>query len=430
MKKILVVSNLYPPYHFGGYGILCQHLVEALADRGHEMVVLTSVPQDLHPSAAPTAGRGRVDVRRELRHGWPESTPRLLRNSLTNRRAVRRLAAEFRPDLVYCFGMNGVGYNTYHAASTLGVPCLTVVGDTWLGQAWRDLAQYDRWVALATGRGDSRAKRLVKRTIGWTGRRLGLYGGPRPERLAPVQAISRYLLSDLQAAGAPVAGAGWVLPCPLPRAYFTPKGEPVGRSGGRAKPLRALFVSRIERLKGPDTAIEGLADAVAAGSDVTLTLSGFRPDATGRELDELARSLGVADRVTWADAPDMAALIDLYRSHDVFLFPSRIIEGFGIVNAEAMACGLPVIGTTTSGAADIILDGVTGLSIGPGDHQELGSHLTRLATDRSLLEQLAAGALARVRRHHPDRILDAVESLIDQILADHRPCRRAVGTAG
>jgi glycosyltransferase involved in cell wall biosynthesis len=99
----------------------------------------------------------------------------------------------------------------------------------------------------------------------------------------------------------------------------------------------------------------------------------------------------------------------------VFLFPSRIIEGFGMVNAEAMACGLPILGTGIGGSAEVMLDGETGFRFAPGDHQELGRRLVQLAEDRSLLEQLSAGALRAVLPFEYGRVLDRVEALLASV---------------
>ena len=102
--------------------------------------------------------------------------------------------------------------------------------------------------------------------------------------------------------------------------------------------------------------------------------------------------LGIADRINWAGTPPLNELVRLYRSHDVFLFPSRIVEGLGVVNCEAMACGLPVIGTAHSGSAEVILDDRTGYRVPKDDGDAVGRRLVELHADRDRLARLSASA--------------------------------------
>ena len=426
--KILAISNFFPPYHAGGYGLLCYRLVSGLQQRGHEVTVLTTDPRDF---AQTDAGAQHSDqftgeVVRRLRL-IPATNPKeIVPRTLHNNRVVRQVLRS-RFDLIYGFSMDEIGFDVYHAALASGVPGITVVGDTWLAQAWRNLSIYDPWTGLLHPRKQSFARRTASALLRGMGRGAGAFTGIAPARYCTSQSISQFLHDDLTQSGAPVGDRCSVIPIPLPREYFDADGRPVGHSGVRARGLRALFVGRMELLKGPDTAIQALAEAVRAGADVTLTLTGLRARAgeVGRQLETLARDLGVADRIRWDEAPDTASLIQVYRNHDVFLFPSRIIEGFGMVNAEAMACGLPVLGTAIGGSAEVILDDETGFRYAPGDHRALGRRLAQLAGDRVLLERLSAGALRAVLRFEYERVLDRTEALIAAVV--NQPVPDAAG---
>jgi glycosyltransferase involved in cell wall biosynthesis len=84
-------------------------------------------------------------------------------------------------------------------------------------------------------------------------------------------------------------------------------------------------------------------------------------------------------------------------------------EGFGLVNAEAMACGLPVIGTVTTGPADLIIEGRTGCPIPQEDYEAISSALVDLYQNPALLETLSQGACQAVRRLHPTTVTDSLE---------------------
>lgn len=103
-----------------------------------------------------------------------------------------------------------------------------------------------------------------------------------------------------------------------------------------------LFLSRIHEKKGCDLLIEAFARVVADHSDLHLVMAG--PDQTGwaAKLKEQAAKLGVADRITWPGMLQGDDKWGAFHAAEVFCLPSHQ-ENFGIVVAEAMACGKPVL---------------------------------------------------------------------------------------
>lgn len=338
-----------------------------------------------------------------------------LRRSIENVNSVREAVNRLSPDIILSCGSDGIGFNTYHAAISMNRPSLTYLGDTWLTQAWRSLSNYDPWIDIARGGRRPGINRVFKRGLGWIGQVCsGLIRNETPPRFAPVTAISQFVLDDLRSALPPMQHLGDVpfTYVPLDHSFFGADGEPVGHDGSRATAFRAIFVSRVEKLKGPDVALAAVAEAVKYGVNVTLTIAGMQIEAMRPELELLAGSLGIHDRVRFAGTPDTTGLIQLYRSHDVFLFPSRIVEGLGLVNCEAQACGLPIIGTADSGAAEVIQHNETGFRVAINDHEAMANHLGELANDRSLWERLSANALKSAKRFHPETILDTLEAAL------------------
>ncbi|MBY0439830.1 MAG: glycosyltransferase [Burkholderiales bacterium] len=102
-----------------------------------------------------------------------------------------------------------------------------------------------------------------------------------------------------------------------------------------------LYLSRIHPKKGCDLLVRALA-ATAAEHDLQLVMAGPDDEDWGRSLRAMAAGLGVADRITWTGMLTGATKWGAYHASDAFILPSHQ-ENFGIVVAEALALGLPVL---------------------------------------------------------------------------------------
>jgi glycosyltransferase involved in cell wall biosynthesis len=114
------------------------------------------------------------------------------------------------------------------------------------------------------------------------------------------------------------------------------------------------------------------------------------------DLRREARNAGVANRVTILT--DVGDVRPYYQAADVFVLASIArSEAFGIVQLEAMACGVPVVNTRLdSGVPCVSLDGVSGLTVAPSDDEALSSAIGRLLGDAGLRERLGAAGKQRV----------------------------------
>jgi glycosyltransferase involved in cell wall biosynthesis len=119
------------------------------------------------------------------------------------------------------------------------------------------------------------------------------------------------------------------------------------------------------------------------------------------ELVALAQTLGIADRVAFEGRMSSGAMSTFYHGLDVFVLPSRTTprwkEQFGRVLIEAMACGVPVVGSHSGEIPHVIGD--AGLVFPEGDAAALNQHLTWLAADAAHRAALAEQGRARVLAH-------------------------------
>ncbi len=115
-----------------------------------------------------------------------------------------------------------------------------------------------------------------------------------------------------------------------------------------------------------------------------------------REIKSWLRTAPLKD-VRLAGPVPQARLAEMFARAHVLVLAS-VEDGFGLVLAQAMACGCPCIATTSSGGPDLITDGVDGFLVPPGDASAIRARLEQLAGDRTLRDRLGAAALETVRR--------------------------------
>lgn len=151
---------------------------------------------------------------------------------------------------------------------------------------------------------------------------------------------------------------------------------------------RVLFVGRLARNKGAHVAIRSLSGI----PDAHLHVVGDGPERP--ELESLARSAGVAERVRFIGHADRESLAQEYRHAMCIVIPSLIgedgaQEGTPNVLGEAAACGVPIVASALSGLAECIEHEVTGLLVPPGDELGLREALQQLLENEQFRNELA-----------------------------------------
>ena len=156
--------------------------------------------------------------------------------------------------------------------------------------------------------------------------------------------------------------------------------------GDEDDPPFVLFAGRLSPEKG-------ISELVAAANGIPLVVAG---DGPLREQVPGARGFVSPEK-----------LRHLYRRAAVVAVPSYR-EGFGVVCAEAMAYGRPVVASAVGGLLDLVVDGETGILVPPGDVAALRAALERLLEDADLRRRMGEAGRARVReRFSWDAVTDA-----------------------
>jgi D-inositol-3-phosphate glycosyltransferase len=222
-------------------------------------------------------------------------------------------------------------------------------------------------------------------------------------------------LRELVAMGAPRSRIE-VVPSGVDLDLFSAAG-PAAERGSRP---RVLTIGRLVARKGVDDAIR----AVAELPDVELIVAGgpgrgeLDDDTEARRLSGLAAELGVADRVELLGQVSRSDLPALIRSADVVACLPWY-EPFGIVPLEAMACGVPVVGTGVGGLLDTVLDDVTGLLVPPHRPDAAAAAIGALLHDARRRRGMGRAGARRARSYGWPQVAAATERVYVRATCTH-----------
>ena len=180
------------------------------------------------------------------------------------------------------------------------------------------------------------------------------------------------------------------------------------RRGLRGAGARLLCVARLAPAKNHALLLQTVARLRESGRDVSLTLVGDGP-LRGR-LEELARELGISERVRFAGRrTDTPAF---YRDCDLFVLLSDY-EGMPMSIIEAMASGLPVVATRAGGVGELVDDGVSGALV-EADAAAAAEAIAAICDDPALYARLSAGAVMTSSRYSATAMMEKYVGLYDR----------------
>ncbi len=351
-RRILLVTNLFPPEELGGYGRMMWEFAHGLQLRGHEVRVLCGHAPYLRKDPTPEESGLETNVSRELgllgewREGVarPVGQPaRLAQIEAANASQVVGAALALDADLVLLGNLDFLGPELLHAVLAAGFPVLHALANAGPGYAPGQLPASPRyWVAPCSN---------------WNGaifRRAG-HSAARTETLYPGARIDNFFR------------------------YFYPD----------TSTLRIAYASLVMPYKGAHVLVEALGRLHHAGVNFTAEIAGDSTDpAFLARLQAFVAQHGMGDRVRFPGFLDRTGLAALFARSNVLVFPSQFDEPFGISQVEAMAAGLVVVTSGTGGAAEIVREGVDGLRFPAPDAQALAQRLALLAQNPAKFQEL------------------------------------------
>lgn len=172
------------------------------------------------------------------------------------------------------------------------------------------------------------------------------------------------------------------------------------------------IVARLEIIKGVDDLLRAAARLIERWPALHIVIAG---NGTQRHvLESKAMALGINQRVHFLGKyPDVALVM---RALDVFVLPTRL-ETFGLVAAEAMAVGTPVVTTNIMSLPEVVAHGETGLLVAPGDSAALLAAVDQLLSDDALRRRMGQAGRARVEQLFSSQVMaERTAALYNQLL--------------
>lgn len=168
---------------------------------------------------------------------------------------------------------------------------------------------------------------------------------------------------------------------------ITPGDYSEKHTGPCLRKKQILFVGRLIPWKGVKYLISAMEKVIKNIPDSCLVIIGDGPERSS--LEELCKKLHLSDYCQFLGFVDQTDLFSYYQNSAVFVLSSIMYnsqtEGLGVVLLEAMASGLPVIGSYVGGIPDIIQDGVNGLLVPPEDPDALSDAIIRVLTNPDII---------------------------------------------
>ena len=370
VRTLFFVEHFWP--YIGGVETVTAQLVPLLAERGHELVIVTDQED---ASLAKYELLGQVPVRRlPFTRALRERDLELLVNV---RAAVSELVRQHRPELIHA---HVTGPGAWLLPGPEVAPMIVSLHNVW----------------PTIERGSSGA--FFARVIG---------------RAAWVTACSEHTLASFLSAAPELAGRSSVIHNGLDAAF---DGEPPDPPAG---PPALLCAGRIDENKGMDVAIDAFAAVVRDHPDARLLIAG-----DGAEFAALvarAESLSVGERVDFLGWVAPGRVHELVARASIVLIPSRR-ESFGLVALEAGLMARPVIATNLGGLPEVVEDGVTGVLVEPDDAPATAHAISRLLADPLRARAMGWAGRARMLEHFSaGRHAEEWDALYQRIGARNRP---------
>ena len=394
--RILIISNFYPPFELGGWEQLAHDVRRQLNDRGHQTRVLTSKFGVSNRQSSDSDVLRRLYLQSaDVEHYHPLYALSAVSHERRNLRELESQLEQFAPDVILIQGMWNLPFSlAKHAEYLMPGRVAYYIASSWPTDMnahkayWTGPAER-AWLRLPKKAAEQISKLALPDQV--------LPGELRFDHVMCVsEFIRQYLISEAGVPGEQIK---------VVHNGVDPTQFKMREKIRSAPPLRFLYAGRLSPDKGVLTAIEARKKKFDETPDpeVTLSIVGGGASEYASRLENVVHAAGLDSKIRFVGQVDRHEMPSVMIEHDVLVFPSVWEEPLARVVQEAMASGLVVIGTVTGGTAEILRDGVTGLTFSPGDSDGLAARIGQLLDDFPLLTRLSLAGRQIVKERFHDR---------------------------
>jgi glycosyltransferase involved in cell wall biosynthesis len=382
-KKILVLTDLYPPQELGGYGRLMFDFANILARRGHNIRVLTSDAPYL--GATPENEPG-IDRRLVSFVAWKNGEMKwlydnekdILEAAGKNNETIQSVIDDFSPDLCLLGNINSLYHLIFRPLLKRDMPIIHHLGNLNPGYPVDDPPTSEIYVPAA-------ASQWLKEQVLTQGHNFQDFPVIYPGAL--VKEFKTQVLPDMNK-------------------------------------LRIAYASIMLPYKGPHVLINALKILHNQGVDFTCSLAGTSMDHDFVDtMKKFVSDNGMEEKVSFVGFLQREELKNFFARHNVLAFPSIFQEPFGISQVEAMASGLTVVSSGTGGIKEIVEHDKSGLVFKSKDYESLAQELLSLTQDKERWRRLAIAGQKRAMKHFDiEKSVDDLERIFYRLLNKVETC--------
>jgi len=373
--RIFFVTNNYTPYS-GGLVSAIDAVSNALRVEQHEVFIITL---DFKPQATDPAYVIRIPC--PIRFMYKKNYMAI---PWRPTHAIKELIEQYKPDIIHVQHPFLLGVSALHAARAYNIPCVFTYHTM-----YEDYAHY---VPLLKNCAKPLIRAIVKR-----------FCNAVDIIIAPSSAIKKYLCE--QNIKTPIT----IIPSPL-RSLFL-NDNPPKTVVSIKQSFNLLLVSRFV----PEKNIPFVFDVFKQlPENYTLTLVGYGSEYEAMQILAFNTLKLSPQRVHFIHKPPQDKLLSLYQNADLFIFPSQT-DTQGLVLAESMSQGVPVVALDGPGQRDIIINGYNGFII--DNAAQAAETIINIANNPELYNKLKSGAYQTAQKYTANAIIQQLIDVYQALLA-------------
>ncbi|MDN5354173.1 MAG: hypothetical protein PWQ09_929 [Candidatus Cloacimonadota bacterium] len=384
--RILVLTNYFPPFYFGGYELSCQDMCNYLRKKGHEVFILSgeygeeNVVQNISEivSGKPVRSLKYIDY----------NNPSYIQKhkiEITNFKITQEAIKITKPDLIYIWNMRGISIAPVIATQNSGIAKAFEIGDLWPSSYIKNgISAF--------------IKRKLKSLIPFT------IGGKLD--LNPIFAVSEWVAQEMREK----YGSKEIY------VYPHPTYEAKRLAQQPEKNINYIYTGRVCADKGVDIAIQAMGELFSEGKidDFTFDIYGSGDEDYLNLCNQLIKKHKAESRIKFKGHTEK--LYQIYPDYNVMLMPTMFRESQGKTINEAMAHALTIIASNHYGPAEILKHNETGLLFEPGNVESLKENILKIHHNKELRVKLGENALnAFFKKYEFYKVKEAVEQLLIKI---------------